>query len=174
MEIANQLKLLFTNWNNETKRTRKWVPAVRRFILDLLFQLFTRCLCFKSGFSPALKTTIFGEISKEYSNNVRNVFFPCAHYNSQWFFWSLFLPKTFVLIFFSQKVTHECSINIAWHFNIKSLKFDSVNSIDKIWSFLKFLFLTRMVYTKMIIKFELLQLNHIRHLPKKSTTLLFC
>ena len=97
------------------------------------------------------------------------------HYNSQWFFCFLSLPKTFVLMgsFCSRKVTHEPSINIAWRLNIKILKFDTVYQIDKIWKSLKFLFLhifSRMLYIKSIIRFELLQLNHIKQSPKKANT----
>ena len=65
----------------------------------------------------------------------------------QWFFCVLSLPKTFVLVgsFCSRKVTHEASINIAWRLNIniawrlniKTLKFDTVYSIDKIWKIFK-------------------------------------
>ena len=98
------------------------------------------------------------------------------HYNSQWFFCFLSLPKTFVLMgsFCSRKVTHKPSINIAWRLNIKTLKFDTVYSIDKIWKSLKFLFLhifSRMLYIKSIIRFELLQLNHIKQSPKKANTI---
>ena len=97
------------------------------------------------------------------------------HYNSQWFFCFLSLPKTFVLMgsFCSRKVTHKPSINIAWRLNIKTLKFDTVYSIDKTWKFLKFLFLhnfTRIFYIKSI-RFELLQLNQIKQSPKKANTI---
>ena len=91
-------------------------------------------------------------------------------------FYFLSLPKTFVLIgsFCSRKVTHKPSINIAWRLNIKTLKFGTVNSMVKIWKPLKFLFLhifTRMLYIKSIIRFELLQLNHIKQSPKKANTI---
>ena len=93
------------------------------------------------------------------------------HYNSQWFFCFLSLPKTFVLmsLFCSQKVTHKPSINISWRLNIKTFKFDTLYSIDKIWKSLKLLFLhifTRMLYIKSIIRFELLQMNQIKQSPK--------
>ena len=57
---------------------------------------------------------------------------------------------------------------------IKTFKFDTVYSIDKIRKFLKFLFLhifTRMLYIKSIMRFELLQLNHIKQSPKKANTI---
>ena len=94
------------------------------------------------------------------------------HYNLQWFLCVLFLPKTFVLMgsFSSRKVTHEASINIAWRLNIKTLKFNKVHSIDKIWKSLKFLFL-HMLYIKSIKRFELPQLNHIKQSPKKANTI---
>ena len=72
------------------------------------------------------------------------VFDPCslAYHKFQWFFCFLFLPKTFVLMLFcSQKVTHEHYINIAGRLNMKTLKFDSVYLIDKLWDSFKFLFL---------------------------------
>ena len=98
------------------------------------------------------------------------------HYNSQWFFCFLSLPKTFVLMgsFCSGKVTHKLSINIAWRLNIKTLKFDTVQSIDKIWKSVKFPFLyifSRMLYIKSIIRLELLLLNHTKQSPKKANTI---
>ena len=42
--------------------------------IAFFFQLFTKCLFFNSGFWPALKTTIFGEIPKKHSTKVHNGF----------------------------------------------------------------------------------------------------
>ena len=96
--------------------------------------------------------------------------------NSEWCFCFLSLPKTFVLMgsFCSRKVTRKSSINIPWRLNIKTLKFDTEYSIDKIRKSLKFLFLhifTRMLYIKSIIRFKLLQLNHMKQSPKKANTI---
>ena len=76
--------------------------------------------------------------------------------------------------FCSRKVTRKPSMNIPWRLNIKTLKFDTVYSIDKIRKSLKFLFLhifTRMLYIKSIIRFKLLQLNHIKQSPTKANTI---
>ena len=92
------------------------------------------------------------------------------HYNSQLRFCFLFLAKTFALMgsFRSQKVTHKPSINVT---NIKVMKFDTVYSIELDMKILKLLFLhvfSRMLCIKSIIRFQLLQLNHIKQSTKKA------
>ena len=57
-----------------TQRSCKGVHTRRSFILNLLSQLFTKCLYFKSVFSPALKIMVFEKISKEHSSNLHKGF----------------------------------------------------------------------------------------------------
>ena len=59
-------------------RSCKGVHTRRSFILNLLSQLFTKCLYFKSVFSPVLKIMIFEEISKEHSSNIHKGFCPVS------------------------------------------------------------------------------------------------
>ena len=75
--------------------------------------------------------------------------------------------------FCSQRVTHKPSINIALYLNIKTLEFDRVYSLDKIFKVSLSHIFTKMLYIKSIIRPELLQLNHIKQSSKKANTIFF-
>ena len=86
LQKCNKKTILHFNlWNNKPvegisyklkQRSCQGVHTRRSFILNLLSQLFTKCLYFKSVFSPALKIMIFQEISKEHSSNIHKGFCP--------------------------------------------------------------------------------------------------
>ena len=67
------MKVFLKNWSKDLIG----VYTQRSFILNLLSQLFTKCLYFKSVFSPALKIMIFEEISENTPVISTRAFAPC-------------------------------------------------------------------------------------------------
>ena len=103
------------------QRSCKGVHTRRSFILNLLSQLFTKSLYFKSVFSPALKIMIFEEISKEHSSNIHKGFCPVFFSMNDFLYQkTIFLPEPQ----FSQQI-----LEIFWGFLNIFLNFISLFSL---------------------------------------------
>ena len=103
------------------QRSCKEVHTRRRLILNLLSQLFTKSLYFKSVFSPALKIMIFEEISKEHSSNIHKGFCPVFFSIHNFLYQkTIFLPEPQ----FSQQI-----LEIFWDFLNIFLNFISLFSL---------------------------------------------